>query len=143
MQLPNAGASLATRGESRMNAGGNYCGKPLWLLLSVVIGGLLLGVYSSSAWALQRHTLPGQSSRSDVRHGETPDQTAGAPETPIAQERAGVTSPSAPPGHEQAPHTGAPATPQMPPAKAEKHEAPSAAKEAAHGAGAEKEAHGE
>src|SRR5512147_1987633 len=117
MQFPNARASLATRGESRMNAGGNNCGKPLWLLLSVLLGGLLVGVYSSSAWALQRHTLPGQSSRSDVRHGETPDQTAGAPETPIAQERAGVspapapapapppgapagvTSPSAPPGH--------------------------------------------
>jgi hypothetical protein len=159
MQLAKARASLATRGESRMNAGGNNCGKPVWLSLTVVLGCLLLGVYSSSAWALQRHTLQGQSSRSDVRHGATPDQTAGAPETPIAQERAGasptpapapppppgvpaaVTSPSAPPGHEQAPHPAAPAPQPSPPAKAEKHEAPPAGKEAAHGAG--KEAHGE
>jgi hypothetical protein len=154
MQLPNARALHATRGESRMSARRDHFTRPLKLLLAMVLCCFVLGLSSAvPGWALQRHTLPGQSAKSDLEHGATPDQAAATPETPQALEGAGSTPQPGPapppatglgvahpgilPGHDQVAHPATPTTSQLPPAKAEKHEAPAAAKEVPHGAGAE------
>ena len=151
MQLPNARTSLATRGEPRMNAGRTRCLKPLMLVLAVLCGSVMVGLAATTpGWALQRHTLPGQASRTDLRQGAAPEQASHPAEAPPAQEYTTIspepsyaptpgsgvskTPPSTTPGHDQAPHSAAPAAPQLPPVKAEKHEAPPAAKEASQGA---------
>ncbi len=158
MQLPNIRASHAPLGDSRMSVWRNHYYTLLRLVLALALGGFMLEMTSAvPGWALQRHSLPGQTSKGEARHGTAQEQLSGTPETPLAQERAGISpepgaapppaggagvpSPGTPPTGEPAPHPAPPVTPQLPSAKPEKHEALPAAKEAAHGPAAEKGEH--
>ena len=150
MQFPNARAVRAMRVESRISMGPIIHRVPLRLFLVVTALCVLIGASATSGWALQRHTLPGQSTRPDLPQAAQ-DQPTGAPQTPLVQGGAAKTpetgpaaghgAPTSPPG--PAAHSASPQATPLPGAKGEKPELHVPGKEEVHAPGAGKDAHAE
>jgi hypothetical protein len=146
MQLPSAAASNATGGEERHNPRQGHWLRG-WLLIAFSCC-LMVGLSAPRGWALQRHTLPGQQSKSETRLGAaeaptTQEQTTSQPAPALTSPQGTEAGPGPAPGPGQAHGPAASPAVQLPPVKGEKHEALPATKDGGHVPEAEKGLHAE
>jgi hypothetical protein len=143
MQLLSATASNATGSEKPHEARQAHSLQG-WLLI-IVFCCLMVGLSAPRGWALQRHTLPGQQSKAELRSGAaeaptTPEQTTSQPTPGLTSPQGIETGPGPAPGPGQAHGPATAPAVQLP---GEKHEALPATKDGGHGPEAEKGLHAE